>query len=464
MSGRPGSYALGLLGFAGAGQVGFLVALRVRELGGGFDDIGLIAAVSAVVPALLAVGAGGLIDRLGALRVFTAAATLSVVTIIVMSTFTDHRLFLLSGPILGTAAMASWTASQLHIAELADGLERVVHTGRFSAVTSLGEMAGPLMAGAAAQSLGPQRGLLVPAIYAALFIPLGLRLIVGSTRPPGPSAPAGDGHIPRAGALSLLRRGPLRLALVLSMSRLWSAVAFLTFAPAFLVESGLSALTVGTVLSASGLVAAIAAPMTGRLVAAVGELRLTRAALLLGAAAVALVPFVTQVPVVYLAPVLLGVANGLTLPLLLGLTAAAVPSDRGGTALGLRATLNQVSATAAPLAVGPVIAAYGVVMGFAAAGVGAVMLVVAAGVVGTRRSRRPGSSGSPAEDDQNGDRGEHHQHPYEVEEGDHDRCDVARVSEEREHLDGAGCGREHVAPGLEPDRTEDQCDEDAGQD
>lgn len=461
MSGRPGSYALGLLGLAGSGQVGFLVALRVRELGGGFDDLGLIAAVSAVVPALLAVGAGGLIDRLGAMRVFTAAATLSVASIIAMSTFTDHRMFLLSGPILGTAAMASWTASQLHIAELADGLDRAVHTGRFSAVASLGEMAGPLMAGAAAQFLGPQRGLLVPAIYAALFIPLGLRLIASSTRTQRPVARTGDGRIRPPGALSLLRRGPLRLALVLSMSRLWSAVAFLTFAPAFLVESGLPELTVGTVLSATGLVAAITAPMTGRLVEAVGELRLTRAALLLGAAAVALVPFVAQVPAVYLAPVLLGVANGLTLPLLLGLTAASVPADRGGTALGLRATLNQVSATAAPLAVGPVIAAYGVAMGFAVAGVGAVMLVVAASVVGTQRSGRVGTSGSAAEDDQKWDGSEHDQHPHEVEEGDHDRGDVPRVGKEREHLDRTGRGREHVAPRLEPDRTEDERDEHA---
>lgn len=461
----PGSYAAGLIGLSVSGQVGFLVALRVRELGGGFDDIGLIAGVSALVPALLAVASGAIIDRIGALRVFTAATFISVLTILTMTTFTDHRLFLLSGPVLATSTMASWTASQLYVTGLGEGIARAVHIGRFSAATNIGELTGPLMAGAAAQVLGPQRGLLVPAIYSSLFVVLGLRLLarsatsstLGST--PGPSAPA-----ERSTALSLLRRPPLRRALTLSTSRLWASVVFLTFVPAFLVDAGLTELTAGTAMSMTGLVATFVSPVAGRLAARAGELRVMGIALAVGAVAVMLVPFLTSMPFVFVPPILLGVANGLTLPILLSLTTAAVPPARGGTALGLRSMVNQFAATAAPLAVGPLLGSYGGTVGFLAGGAGAGVLAGLAGPAARSRAASASTSAPSAfEHQQERHRGEDHQHPDEVEEGDDHRSGVPGVGEERQHLDRPGSGGEHVTARLQPDEAQEQRDQHTGE-
>lgn len=383
MPARPSSYALGLLGFSVTGQVGFLVALRVRELGGGFDDIGLIAGVTAVVPGLLAVVSGPFIDRIGPLRAFVGSTAVAISSVLMMMTFTDLRLFLISGPVFGVASLVSWVSSQLHIASLGTGFERVVHTGRFSAASNFGDMAGPLLAGAAAQQVGPRLGLLVPAVYASLFIVVGLRLLA---RHPerrevdtvGPPVTA------RRSTLALLKLPELRLALVLSMSRLWSGAVFLTFAPVFLVESGLSEFVVGTVLAFAGLIAGLASPLAGWVSQRFGELRVTRVILVLGALGVLVLPGVPHLPAVYLVPLLLGLSNGLSLPLLIGLAIAAVPPDRGGAALGLRASLNQVAASAAPVAVGPLLAGVGPVLGFAAAGVGGAAIVLLASMVSRR--------------------------------------------------------------------------------
>ena len=380
---RPSSYALGLLGFSVTGQVGFLVALRVRELGGGFDDIGLIAGVTAVVPGLFAVASGPFIDRIGSLRAFIGSTVVAVAAVLTMMTFTDLRLFLISGPVFGIASLVSWVSSQLHIASLGTGIDRVVHTGRFSAASNFGDMAGPLLAGAAAQQVGPRLGLLVPAVYASVFIVLGLRLL--ARHPERRDADSeGRSSSPRPSTLGLLRLPALRLALVLSMSRLWSGAVFLTFAPVFLVDSGLSEFTVGTVLAFAGLVAGLTSPLAGWMSERFGELRLTRAILVLGAGGVLILPGVAQLPAIYLVPLLLGVSNGLSLPLLIGLAIAAVPLDRGGAALGLRASLNQVSASAAPVAIGPLLAAAGPVVGFAAAGLSGAAIVALASAVSRR--------------------------------------------------------------------------------
>jgi MFS family permease len=463
---RPGSLTSGLLGLSVSGQVGFLVVLRVRELGGGFDDIGLIAGVSSLASALLAVASGRIIDRVGALRVFITATLTAVVTMLAMVTFTDHRLFLVSGPVLATASMASWTSLQMYVTGLGEGLERAVHIGRFSATSSLGELTGPLIAGAAAQLFGPRFGLLVPAAYSAAFVVFALRL--RATEPVGSDGPTRSVAPPSltgSTVLSLLRRPQLRLALALSTSRLWASSVFLTFAPVFLVESGLTEFLVGAAMSTTGLFATLIAPSSRRLAARVGELRVLRGGLAVGAVAVALVPAATSVPFLLLAPILLGVANGLTLPILLSLTRAAVPPERGGSALGLRSMVNGLTSTAAPLVVGPLLGARGGLAGFLAGGAGAGALILLAHPAARSRPSRSstgrgsGSEPSALEEKEQRDGREDHQHAHEVEQRDHDRRHVPGVGEEGEDLDRAGGGGEHVAPRLQTDHAQDQRDQ-----
>lgn len=341
--------------------------------------------MTAVVPGLLALVVGPFIDRMGPLRSFIGSTVVAVTAVLAMMTFVDLRMFLISGPVFGIASLVSWVSSQLHIASLGTGFDRVVHTGRFSAAANFGDMAGPLLAGAAAQQVGPRLGLLVPAVYAGVFIVVGLRLLARQPerRDAGPWQAS---PLPRRSTFGLLRLPALRLALVLSMSRLWSGSVFLTFAPVFLVDSGLSEFTVGTVLALAGLAAGLASPLAGRLSERFGALRVTRAVLVLGAGGVLVLPAVAQLPAVYAVPFLLGVSNGLSLPLLMELTIAAVPPDRGGAALGLRASLNQVSASVSPVAIGPLLAATGPVLGFAIAGLSGAAIVALASAVAGRRS------------------------------------------------------------------------------
>jgi len=386
ISGSWPSYTLGLFALSMAGQLSFLIALRARELGADFQTIGLLAGVTASVPALFAIPGGAIVDRWGARRVFVLAALVAAVACGGMA-FLDRvaGLFLLA-PVAGTAVATAWTAVQSQVTGLAGGLARAVHTGRLSLFTNLGDMAGPLLAGTGAQFLGPGRAFLVPATYALLFTAVGWaglpqRTATGTRTIRG----VGVGE-----AYGLLRRAPMQVALLLTSARLWIQVVYLTFLPVYLVDQGIGAGRAGTVMATSGLVAAVTAPLAAGAARRWSQRRVTTVALAGGAAVVAVTPALANIPGAYVIVLFVGLGSGLSLPLLLSLTTSAAPEGHRGIALGLRATVNQVAAAAAPMAVGPVLTGAGAIAGFASGGGAAVVLLGLA----TVRHRHTGLDGT----------------------------------------------------------------------
>jgi MFS family permease len=108
-----------------------------------------------------------------------------------------------------------------------------------------------------------------------------------------------------------------------------------------------------------------------------------------GALALVVTPLLVRPPVVFIPPALIGIAIGLSLPLLISIVTTAAPDDQRGVALGLRGTVNQAAGTAAPLAVGPLMSALGLGLGFVAGGgIGFVLLFTAVAL--HRRSGEPG--------------------------------------------------------------------------
>ena len=372
------SYLLGAFGLGMSAQVLFLLTLRARELGASFEVIGLIAGLTIAAPALFAVVTGAFVDRIGPMPSFVLGALFAGATTVMLIVVTDHRWFLVLGPVVGTCMTTAWTASQSQVTGLGSRRERPAHTGRFSLFTNVGEMVGPLIAGLAFQVAGARFAFLGPAAYAFLFSVIGVWLWFRSPTPPRHGErPPGLGI--RA-ALRLAVRPAMQVALLLTSSRLWIHLVYVTFLPVHLVESGLPGAVVGTVMATSGLVAAAVAPTAGILARRWSEHGVTAVPLCFGALGLAMAPMLVELPWVYVVPLLIGIGSGLSLPLLLSLTTAAAPESQRGIALGLRATVNQTAGAAAPATMGPLFSAFGAVVGFPASGLGGVLLLVAAGV------------------------------------------------------------------------------------
>ncbi|MFA9431917.1 MFS transporter [Egicoccus sp. AB-alg2] len=386
------AYLVGAFGLAMTAQVAFLVPLRARELGAGFDLIGLIVSAGALAAALTSIPCGAIIDRLGPKRSFVVGAIATGLVSVAFAMTSSVWVFLLLQPLHGVARNLGWVASQTYITAAAvDADERPRLTGRFAFFGNVGKMTGPLLVGGAASLVGFRWALLVPAVYALLFATIGAGL--RETQPGGASAAAKKRGTGLRAAAGLTRIPGIQVALVLTSARLWISTIFSTFLPVFLVEQAVDPAVAGVVMATAGFVAACMAPTAGGWAQRMTPQWATIAGLGCGAVGLLIAPASTAMPWVFLTPALIGVAIGLSLPLLISIVTTAAPDDCRGLALGLRGTVNQGASTAAPVVVGPLMSAVGLTLGFlAGGGIGLALLGIAA-----LRHGRPARTPSGAE-------------------------------------------------------------------
>ncbi len=383
------AYLSGAFGLAAFSQMAFLVPLRARELGATFDVIGLLVGAASFASAFASVTSGAVIDRLGPRNAFllgTGASALIGSTFVLV---TGYWWFLPLQALMGLAINLAWVASQAYVTSIGSATERALHTGRFTFFTNVGQMTGPLLVGGAAQLIGFRWALAVPAAYGLLFA--GLALFLAETRDVA-SGPAETGQgLGFRSALGLLRIRGMQVALLLSFTRLWIWFTFSTFLPVLLVDAGVAAGVAGTVIAAAGLVAAILSPSAGFWARRLSEPVVLMLALACGATGLLLAPHLQTIPIVYVVPFLVGIGSGLSLPLLLAIVTAAAPDGQRGVALGLRGMVNQVASTAAPVLVGPLIAALGLSLGFTTGG------LVGLGMITGARLLHRGTRGASAD-------------------------------------------------------------------
>lgn len=374
------AYFSGAFGLAMSAQVNFLVPLRARELGASFDVIGIIVGAGALAPALLSVSLGAIIDRLGPRRSFVLGTGIASALSLALVLVTSYWWFLAVQPFLGLARNFGWVASQGYVTSLArTSQERSALSGRFSFFGNVGQMLGPIMIGGVAQLVGFRWAFLFMALYAGVFALVGMMLKETQTADERASRKKQGTGFRAAGGLFRIRA--IRVALCLTFARLWTTWVFTSFFPVFLVDTGVEPGIVGLVTATKGLVATAFAPTTGFWTRFAQPQTVTALGLGCGALGIFLAPHLATVPLVFVVPALVGVGTGLSLPLLMSIVTTAVPSEQRGLALGLRSSVNQTAATTAPIIVGPLITALGMVLGFTFGGVIAAGMLIGSRVI-----------------------------------------------------------------------------------
>jgi predicted MFS family arabinose efflux permease len=332
-----------------------LVSLDAIELGASAFTIGVIAALFAVFPLLLAVQAGRISDRIGVRRPILLGAICMSAGLALPAVFGGLAALFLCPTLIGLGHVFLHVSTHNAIGSIGDRDERARNFSVFSLGSSIAAFIGPSLAGVSIDTIGYQPAYLALAgctVFAAILVALFPRAMPDR---------AGDHEAPQGtSTLDLLRDSALRRTLIMSGVTLTGIELFTFYLPIYGRSVGLSASSIGLVLSAYAAAGFAVRLAMQRLARRYTELGVLTGSLFIAAAAYGLIPFLSQLPLLVLLAFLLGLGLGSAQPLTIMLTYDHAPKGRSGEALGMRVTVNKVTQIAVPLLFGGLGSAFGV--------------------------------------------------------------------------------------------------------
>jgi predicted MFS family arabinose efflux permease len=354
---KPLAYFVLLTVLSHAGFVGSRITVSLAAIGQGASPlaVGVLMSLYAVIPMLMAVQGGRLVDRVGAFRPIAIAGTVMVLGILAPSAALSLPLLFAAAAVVGTSFMMQHIALNHVIGNLGEPAERPVNFSWFALGYSTSGFIGPLLAGFAIDLVGHRGAFLLLAAP-----PLaGTALLLWKRGVPPLSAE----HRPGAGKRSIadLLRNPRLLPVFLFSALLASGWDMYTFViPIYGTQIGLSASTIGIVMSSFALATFVVRLFMPAMVRRLSAWSVVCAALVVAGTAYALFPLAQHAPLLMALSFLLGLGLGSAQPMIMSALYAASPPGRQGEVVGMRTTMINASTTVMPLAFGALGTALGV--------------------------------------------------------------------------------------------------------
>jgi MFS family permease len=333
-----------------------LISLFALELGASQLYIGVMIAMYSLFPALLALYAGRLSDRLG-VRPPMLAGTLGVAIGLLLPWLspTVPALYA-SAALIGFSHMFYNVATQNLVGSLSGGSEqRTRNFSNYALAMAVGSSVGPLAAGLAIDHIGHALSYLC---FAAL--PLVPALIIAGTRSVAGGRRVKTEDEQAVLATSLLANPVLRRILVGSAIAVTAQDLFQFYMPIYGHSAGMSASGIGVVLGMSGLAAFVVRIWLPALTKRWGPHAVFNTSLYVAAVAFLLVPLFNDVYTLSAVALVLGLGMGCAQPVTLMLIFSRAPEGRSGEALGMRVTINQFIHIIVPVVFGTLGSLFGV--------------------------------------------------------------------------------------------------------
>ena len=324
--------------------------------------VGVLLALYALSPVVLALPAGRLSDRRGLhlpLALAVGAATLGAALAAIWPVF---AVLCLGSVLAGAAAGTAQIALQRHVGRAASNPVELKSVFSWLAIApAAANFLGPLLAGLLIDHAGAQRADEVGfrAAYAALAVlPLLCWALARSAPALAPQEAQAAGA--RGSVWELLALPRMRRLLVVNwmQSAAWDAHTFVL--PILGHERALSASAIGVLMGAFAITAVLVRMVLPLLAERLAEWRMILVATLLAATALALYPLAPGVVGMGLCSMLLGAALGVVQPMVMSLLHQIAPPERQGEAMALRVMVMNLSSFLLPMLFGSIGAVTGV--------------------------------------------------------------------------------------------------------
>jgi MFS family permease len=352
-----------------------VVSLYALDLGAGAAAVGVLAALFAVFPLLLAVQAGRISDRYGVRMPIAIGGFAMAIGLLLPLAGGGLPALFLCPALLGLGHIYFHVSVHNLVGSLGDAAERTKNFSTFALGGSVAAFIGPSAAGFAIELAGYRTAFVLLAVAATLpsiYVLLHRGLMPKHVRR--------EAETPAKSAFDLLAIPALRRTLIMSGVALTGIELFSFYLPIYGRAIGLAPSTIGMILSSYALAGFVVRIVMHRLAQRFTEVGVLTGSLFLAALAYLAVPGLADAALLAGAAFALGLALGSAQPLTIILTYNHAPAGRSGEALGMRIMANKVTQIAVPLAFGGMGAAMGATPVFLATGV----FLFAAGILSLR--------------------------------------------------------------------------------
>jgi MFS family permease len=377
-----------MLNQASANMIRPMVSYRALQVGVDPANLGLLSAVFSIAPLLFALQIGRLLDRRNELLFIVGGnVVMGLSGLALAASDSAASVFLLFG-VLGLGHFVAAFATQPLLARFSHPGNYDQRFAAYSFAASVGQMLGPAAAGAVAGRGSPEE--ITRALVAGSLIALVLLCTLVLVRPPGsarPATPGPSGSRDGPSLVALLRVPEVGRAILVSATVLSAIDIVIVYLPALGEERLWTASLVGALLAVRAGSSMAMRMVLGWLAAHYERRLLLITSMAVSAAALAAVPFVDSIPLMFLLMIAAGAGLGIGQPMTMAWVASLAPPGSRATLLSVRVMGNGVGQVVLPVGAGTmaVVAGAAGVLGATGALVALSLLLGFAG----RRPARP---------------------------------------------------------------------------
>jgi ACDE family multidrug resistance protein len=372
-------FAVTLMAVLGVSSITPAFPKIVRELGISSAQVGLLITLFTLPGIILAPFLGVLADRIGRKRILVPSLFLFAIAGTACAFIHHFHMLLLLRALQGAGAAALGALNVTIIGDLYSGTQRAEAMGLNTSVLNIGTASYPTIGGALALL-----GWYYPFALPVLAIPVGIFVLVALKNPEPKSTRSMREYLSGTWRyLKDIRAISLFVATLVAFVLLYGA--YLTYLPILLDERfGASSFIIGGILSSMSLTTAIVASQLGRLSNRFTLSSIIRAAFIIYALALALMPFMPGVWFLVIPAIIFGLAHGAGLPAILTAVAGLAPLEHRAAFMSINGAVLRLGQTIGPALMGLIYAFGGLDAPFLAAATLALLTLATAVAFGAK--------------------------------------------------------------------------------
>lgn len=368
--------------------MGLALPLLAVERGLPHDTLGVLLAIAAFGPILLALPAGALCDHFGDKRVLLAMASGIAITSVFYPFVTSLAWLFVLQILAGICRSNSWVAVQSYMVRLAPVEMRQKISGKFAFYVNIGLLIAPLIGGAFYSAWGAGAAFGFMGFWGACYA-LFTYLLPELKDPHHDTEPAWKICIKSyRAAMPIFLRPMLVIMLAITLARLMSGGIDTSFYPVYLKDIGLAAATIGVLMTIMNGGATLGSLIADPLAKRMGLMAAMIWSVAVSVVAIAILPLTRNLWIIGGLSIFHGMTLGISMPLLLTAISKYSEAHERGLILGLRSMFNRGGVMTAPLLMGFLVSGWGMLWGFLITGAIILLILLVIGIAAYQVDRR----------------------------------------------------------------------------